>query len=48
MLKIRQSDVYLAFHQYIENSIKSGAHLKRIGNFKHTHNLSLETPSARK
>ena len=37
---LRQSDVYLAFDRYIESS---GTRVKRIGNFKRTHNLSLET-----
>ena len=41
---LRQSDIYLIFDRYIENSIKSGTRLKRIGNFNRTHKHSLETP----
>ena len=41
---LKDADVYLAFDRYYENSIKSATRLQRIGNIKHSHKITIETP----
>ena len=40
---LQHSDEYVIFYRYFDKSIKSDTQLQRIGNFKCSHQLSIET-----